>query len=450
MQSDQELSFLLQEGEGYQIEFKEKLSNFDKEIVAFANSLGGSVFIGVLDTGEIKGIEITNALKSEVIDIAHNCDPSIKIELVAHSKERVLQVKVSEGLDKPYRCRDGFFLRIGPSSQKLKRDEIISLINSSGKIQFDQTLNVSFEYPKDFSREALTEFLKYCGIMTGLSYEDILINLGVAKKEKNKLLFTNAGILFFAKFPQHFFPESYTTVVRYASEDRFSILDKQDIYGNLITQIEQSLNFILRNITVQINTNFPLKQSLARHQNIYEYPVSALREGIINAVMHRDYYYGHSHTYIHIYPDYIDIQNPGGLFSGLTIEDLGKRSVRRNRLIADLLHHAKYIERVGSGFDRMERALQENHNPPLEVQATNFFDIRFYKRLPEISTQHLTPRQAALIRLVQNREIISKKDAVLALNISDDTAIRELNILLQLKLIKKTGKGKAVRYSNNA
>ncbi len=77
-----------------------------------------------------------------------------------------------------------------------------------------------------------------------------------------------------------------------------------------------------------------------------------------------------------MFPDYIEIENPGGLYRGLTLEDLGKRSIRRNRLIADLLHRAGYIERVGSGFSRMEQALAENNNPPLKVSATNFFNIR--------------------------------------------------------------------------
>lgn len=442
------LAFSLQEGEGYKVEFKERIADLDREIVAFANSSGGSIFLGVSDDGAVKGISITNQLKSQVIDIAHNCDPSIRVELLSHTKEKILEVHVFEGVDKPYRCKDGFFLRMGSSTQKLKRDEIVNLINNSGKIHFDQAFNHSFAYPKDFSKETLTEFLKYCGITTKLPILDVLVNLGVAKEEKNKLLFTNAGILFFAKEPQKFIPESYITAIKYSSNDRFSIIDKQDIYGNLIQQIEHSMNFIMRNMSVAADITFPIKKSLARRENQYEYPLAALREAIVNAVMHRDYYYNSSHIYIHLYPDRIDIENPGGLSYGLTLENLGKRSIRRNRLIADLLHHANYIERVGSGFDRMKQTLAQNNNPPLEVSATNFFDIRFYKRIPNIAASTLTQRQAILYQLIQERQQITKKEAALALNVSDDTAVKEVNVLLKLGIIKKTGQGKATRYHN--
>lgn len=444
MQAITDISFIIQEGEGYFIEFKEKISDLDREIVAMANASGGSVFLGIADDGRIKGIEVTNQLKSQIVDIARNCDPSIKIELINHSTEKVLEIRVPEGIDKPYKCKDGFFLRTGPSSQKLKRDEIIALINHSGKIQFDQTFNINFDYEQDFSAEALSEFLKCCNITTGISLEDILINLGVAKNENNKLILTNAGILFFAKSPQKFFPESYVTTVKYSSADRFSIIDRQDIKGSLIQQIEHTMNFILRNISVA--TSITLQHSLGRSDYIYDYPIVALREAVINAITHRDYFYDSSHIYVHIYPDHIDIENPGGLYHGLKTEDLGRRSVRRNKLIADLLFHAKYIEKLGSGFDRMKKTLTQNNNPPLEVHATNFFDLRFYKRVSDPAVSALTTRQIVLYNLFQERRHFTKKEVAIALNVSDDTAVRELNILLKAGLIEKSGTGKSIQY----
>src|SRR3990167_7875893 len=219
---------LLQEGENYKVEFKERLANLDREIVAFVNSAGGSIFLGISDDNQIKGIEITNALKSEVVDIARNCDPAIKIELIVHTHVKVLEIQVAEGNDKPYRCRDGFFLRTGATSQKLKRDEIVQLIQDSHKIHFDEALNDTFQYPQDFSHESLQIFLKQCGIVTVLPDEDILQSLNVARKINNKLLLTNAGILFFAKNPQQFHPEAYITAIKYRTSDRFHILDNQN------------------------------------------------------------------------------------------------------------------------------------------------------------------------------------------------------------------------------
>ena len=135
---------------------------------------------------------------------------------------------------------------------------------------------------------------------------------------------------------------------------------------------------------------------------------------LINAVTHRDYFYDSSHIYIHMYPDRMEIENPGGLPRGITIEKLGSRSVRRNRLIADLLQHrAKYINRVGSGFDRMQQSLAENSNPPLEVSTTNFFNLRFYRRVKPAAEVNLTARQWQLYRAVINEGSLAKSAASL-------------------------------------
>jgi len=434
------LPLILLEGEGYTVEFKEKLAkNIDREIVAFANSAGGSIYLGVDDSGAIKPVNITNALKSRITTIAHDCDPSITIQMQIYPDDGVLEIKVTEGIDKPYRCKDGFFMRIGPNCQKLKRDEIVAFINATGKIHFDEALNDSFQYPDDFSQEAFDDFLNLSGIITHHSTENVLLSLNAVQKKKHRLCFTNAAVLLFAKEPQKFYPESYITAVKYKSQDRFSIIDKKDFKGSLFKQIENTMQFMMRHISVAAEI------STIKRQDIYDYPLVALREAIVNAVTHRDYYYDGSHIYVHMYPDRIEIENPGGLHHGLTIDNLGKRSVRRNRLIADFLHRAGYIERVGSGFDRMHQTLMQNNNPPLVVSATNFFNICFYKRIQNKRLAELTQRQRDLYYLMQEKTI-TKKEVAMALNISEDTALRELNALLTKGIILKEGVGKATIY----
>jgi ATP-dependent DNA helicase RecG len=440
MNIDKQLQFILREGEGYKVEFKEKLNKLDREIVAFANSAGGSIYLGVSDEGEAVGVEITNKLKSEITDIARNCDPGIKIKLITHDVANLIEIQVSEGKDKPYRCKDGFFLRIGPSTQKLRRDEIIELINNTGKIRFDEILNNNFQYPKDFSKQALQEYLLQCGIETRLPVKQILLNLNVAQTRDKDLVFNNTGVLFFAEAPQKFLAESYITAVRYKTQDRFSIIDKKDFMGNPLSQIEQTLAFLVRHMQVSAEIR------AVKREEVYDYPLVALREAIVNAVTHRDYFYDASHIYVHMYPDKIEIESPGSLYHGLTEKDLGKRSIRRNRLLADLLHRAGYIERVGSGFDRMQHALAENGNPPLEVAATNFFNIRFYKRMPKKQVHELTSRQLQLYRLFQQSQVLSKNAAAVALGVSNDTALRELAVLTKYRLIEKRGVGRATMY----
>ena len=147
-----------------------------------------------------------------------------------------------------------------------------------------------------------------------------------------------------------------------------------------------------------------------------------------------------------MFPDYIEIENPGGLYRGLTMDDLGKRSIRRNRLLADLLHRAGFIERVGSGFSRMQQALLDNNNPPLEVVATNFFNIRFHKRLRDVEQNQITPHQISIYQLICNNDGINKRNIAIQTNLSEDTVLRELHHLIKIKLVSKKGIGKATTY----
>lgn len=148
----EEMELILDEGEGYLIEFKESMSDsLAKEMVAFANSSGGRIFLGVSDEGVVKGVNITNRLRSQVQDIARKCDPPVSILL--EGQANVLTIAVREGTDKPYSCKDGFFIRTGPSSQKLRRDEIVDYFNHEGKIRFDEQFCMDFKYPDDFSEE---------------------------------------------------------------------------------------------------------------------------------------------------------------------------------------------------------------------------------------------------------------------------------------------------------
>lgn len=435
------LALIVGQGEGQKVEFKEKPNRLDREIVAFANASGGSIFLGVNDSGKISGIRLTNKLKSELHDTARNCDPPIRISIEEHSGQAI-EVRVNEGDNKPYRCKDGFFLWIGPNTQKLKRNEIAQIILSEGKHHFDEMLNEDFIFQKDFDKGKLDRFLEIAGIEHHAPHRNILASLDVAQIFPRHIKLRQAGVLFFAKEPQHFLKESHISCVRYSGTDRFDVIDREEIYGDPITMIERALRFAKRNVRVQYSIT-----ANAQHQEIYEYPLVAIREAIINAVMHRDYYYDASHIYIHIFSDRLEIENPGGLYHGLKIEDLGKRSVRRNRTIADLLYRAKFVERIGSGIQRMEKALELNNNPPMEITATNFFVVKFFPRIASDRTLSLTTRQNKLYQFIKGKGSVSKTEAAQLLGVSGDTALREIKILMQEVLIQKSGVGKNTVYS---
>jgi len=108
--NEKELQLILEGGEGYKIEFKEALTNIDKELVAFANSSGGRIFLGITDDKKITGVKITNRLRSQIQDIANNCQPPIKISF--EELKDILVIRVRAGEDKPYKCASGFYTRV--------------------------------------------------------------------------------------------------------------------------------------------------------------------------------------------------------------------------------------------------------------------------------------------------------------------------------------------------
>ncbi|MFH1903546.1 MAG: RNA-binding domain-containing protein [Candidatus Omnitrophota bacterium] len=237
-----DLKFILQEGEGYRIEFKEALSGLDREMVAFANASGGKIFVGVTDDKTIKGVRITNALKSQIQDIANNCQPPV--QLTFDSLDNVLIVDVREGEDKPYKCSAGFFTRVGPNAQKLDRDDIVAFIKSEGKVQFDEMVSRKFDPRVHFSKDKLARFLKLAGISSTLDQSALLVNLGVAEKQQRRLIFNNAGVLFFAKRLADIYLHTEVTCALYKGTEKVNVLDRKDFNEDILTNIDETMIFL--------------------------------------------------------------------------------------------------------------------------------------------------------------------------------------------------------------
>ena len=115
-----DLEFLIQQGEGTTLEFKENLSSsFAREVVALANTIGGKILLGVSDSGSVIGVKDTNTLRGRVQDVARNCDPPVKV--LAEPVDGVLATHVRESNAKPVKCSEGFFWRQGAVTQKMSR-----------------------------------------------------------------------------------------------------------------------------------------------------------------------------------------------------------------------------------------------------------------------------------------------------------------------------------------
>ncbi len=446
-----EFVLILKEGEGYFIEFRENLSGIEKDFVAFANSSGGKVFLGVTDEGKVKGLKITNRLKSDIQNIARNCDPPIKI--IVESLGNTLIVKVKEGEDKPYRCSSGFYKRIGSNSQKMTRNEILDFFKSEGKVRFDEVINTKFDYAKDFSREKLNKFLELADLSKVLPAEKILTSLGTTETQGTKIYFNNAGVLFFAKNPQKLIPWSVFTVALFKDKEGVDIIDRKEINGGLFEIVEQVMDFVRLYAKVAYRiTGKP------QRENVYEYPLEAIREAVINSVMHKDYFeHGHNNI-LKFFPDRIQIEN---IWIKPKKFILGKTIFRRNHLIADLFSRIHFGERMGSGMKRMRDICRKENAPypKIEYTDTHFYIVfkqsREYLKMAEREVlekvvrkggqkrwSELTKRQREILRLLKENAKLSRKELSDKLSINPSAVQKHIERLKKKGFIKRVGPDK--------
>lgn len=422
-------------GEGQFIEFKETFDkSLQKVIVAFANASGGVIYLGITDTGKPNGVDITNRLKSQIQDIAYNCDPSVLINLT--EIDNVLAVEVSEGNNKPYSCSAGFFMRMGANSQKMTRNEILALAIKSGKVRFDEQICSNFDW-KDFDDEKFEYYLKLAGISYNLPKEEILQNLRVLTVEG----FTNAGVLYFAKVPYKYVISSKIRCVHFNDDDRVDILDKKEVDRGIIGNIEFAEAYLKERVPVR----FEIKA--LRRKEFPEYPIEAYREAIVNAVVHFDYFLG-DNIAIEKLKSAIVINNKGELL--FPKSEFGKKSEARNRLLVDLLARTDFMEKAGTGIKRVTNACIENGND-FHFDFSDSFWITLQsnhkknvpENVPENAPENVPEKRLILImELIKLDASVSMLDLAKKIGVDHKTIKRDIAKLKNLGLLKRIGPAK--------
>ena len=363
-----ELLDIIKTGEGYTIELKESMnSSMGKDICAFANSSGGKIVIGVED-------KLTNSDRSKIQDIARNMNPSFNVQMEQIKKLAV--VYVPEGKNKPYTINGHFYLRYGANSQQLNRDEIRELFQKENLISFERQTNPDFKQ-KDFSNEAFNNFRKNTNLDKTLPKQHIISNLNLLTN--NKL--NNAGILFFSKNVKRYYPTAIISCFLYSDREQTEIIDSKEFTEDFMSNLNNAYKYLL----LKLNTAIIIKNEL-RHKTRLELPKEALREAIINAMIHRDYNIN-SPVQINISPDKVEITNPGKLL--FPKEELGKRSVLRNPILVDLVYRSGLVEKAGSGIKRIQRLAKED-NIKVEFRTGMFFEVVFYRKIRRKSDTNQT------------------------------------------------------------
>lgn len=432
---------LIKLGEGYHLEFKENIDkSLAREVCAFANASGGKILLGVTDKGLKRNVVLDNQLHSRIQDTINHIEP--RCHAIVSQVDGIVMIDVAAGLEKPYGCSDGFFIRIGANSQKLTRNEIIQFFQKEGRIRFDELENNRAVFAKDFDEESYGNFLEKSGISAKISSNQLLTNLGCLVHE-DKL--TNAGVLFFCKSTEFIILQATVTCVLYQGTQKLRILDRKDYTGNLLNNIEAAISFIFK------HTNLAYKIEHIRREEILEFPEIAIRESIVNAVCHRDYF-ATSTTMIEIFKDRVEISNPGGLPSGLTDKTFGTKSVPRNLLIADLLLRAGYIERIGTGINRIKDAVKEHGYSKVKfIYDEHWFKVVFIREqeaklraeFGEVSEISSVQSSVQSLKLMMNNPTITAKTIAAELGITLRAVEKSIAILKQTGCIERVGSTKA-------
>lgn len=311
-----ELLAIIKSGESSRVEFKSSLANLDRlgEIAcSFANSKGGVILIGVSDDRQIVGIDVGRQTVERTVDvIVDNSDPKIYPEVtpIVIGAKHIIAIKVNESHDKPHLFQGRAFIRLGKNAKPMSRNEYERLLIKRSRIdvQYDREecagakLNdIDWLKVKWFK----SVYKNFSGKSVSSSDQKLLEGLGCVKN--NRVL--NGGMLLFGKQPDKFISQNQITIVRYPGEnvsDRY--LDIKDFYGNLFDLIDKADDYIKEHI--QISSH--LVPGQIPREEIPEYPFYAIRELIVNAVAHRDYFISGSRIIIKMFKGRIEYSSPGG------------------------------------------------------------------------------------------------------------------------------------------
>ena len=372
-----ELMEIIEKGEDSFIEFKEEKVHSDdlaSEIVAFANTEGGIILLGVSDKKEIKGISKPDKEMQRVENISYNnCEPSIAvaIEKIKVEDRIVLCIHISKGPERPYRTNRGvYYIRTSAGKRQATREELLRLYQATRSIYYDE-LPVPKTSIDDLDILYFRRFFEgfyQTKIEESLDLNKLLENMKILTRMDGDLVFTVGGYLLFGLNPQKEFPFCKITVAKFEGNEIGEEFEKKDLEGKLEEQIKAAdtvLNLYLKTRVEIMGFENELKP---------EIPREVLREAVVNAIAHRDYHIA-SQIRIFVFDNRIEIISPGKLPNVVTLENikLGVHS-ERNPLIVSYLAKMGYMTQIGTGIIRMIRLLKAHtgKEPEFEERGEEF------------------------------------------------------------------------------
>ena len=467
-------------GESRNVEFKVTLpkesEKYTKSVVAFAKSQGGKLIFGVDDkTREVAGVdedELFRMMDSISNAISDSCRPQIvpNIEPQTVDAKTVIVVTVTPGANRPYYLKSkgkdkGTFIRVAGTSRPAYPETVKELELEGARIYWDELTCIGYEVTDEMVKKLCDDILRFRNKM-GLPKRDVtltqLINWKLLKKENDSLMASNA----FALMTSDYFSFSKTQCAVFRGTERTVFLDKREFSGPIYEQIVEATDFVLRNIRLGATID-----GLVRKES-YELPLEAIREMIINAHCHRNLM-DDSCIQVAIYDDRLEVTSPGGLYNGLTYEELmNGHSKIRNRAIANVFNKMGLVESWGTGVKRILCAARDYGLPTPSFQVfddmfrvnlfRNVFPLKEQKYVEEASEEHRRSIGEALEKHRRNNEktmekqqgdsredlsgtqkqileLLSKDTRISAKKMAEIIGISSRNIEANIRKLKKCG-----------
>src|SRR6266496_4758633 len=461
--TEETLRQMLAGGESGTVEFKIKAprpSELAERICGMANTrTGGTIIFGVEDeTGRVVGIAKPNETIDTVLRATRLIKPAVMllgpgsdVRLIDGRTVVVIQVPSNNGT--LYEAGAGCWVRKGTHTIPMTTEEIEAHLNTYGSTRWERALCPRATLD-DIDPDLVERYLTYRAErsrqkMRYTSREDLLIGLECAARDQRtqEIRPTNAGMPMFGYDPQLQIPQSEVVCIRYA--DRLGVgkyVDRKNILGNLPELIDKTADFL------KLHTQIGGEIRGFKRIDLPEYPIEALREAVVNAVVHRDYSRIGETIRVFFYSDRVEVHSPGLLLPGITPEDLAQMRVAsnpRNPLIAQFLRDIPgYMERVGTGIRLMINEMRRLELPDPEFVEQHEFVVIFRngKPLEEDQSEILNPRQVVGVEMIQKSGSISSTEYAAATGISESTALRDLRELVDRGILITRGKKKSLRY----
>jgi len=366
----------LKHPEGKTLEFKRDLSNPDgalKTIVAFANTAGGTLLVGVEDrSGRVCGVRDPLDLEERLANLISDLiTPRLvpELELLRWRRTQVLAVQVHPSASRPHYLKregltGGVYVRVGSTNRRADRELIEELRRFVRGETFDEQAMLGVDSEALDFRAASESFAPVRKLV-----RSDLETLRLVTVNQGRKVPTVGGMLLFGQHREQHFPDAWIQAGRFRGTDKSRVIDTVEIRSLPVRAIEEGIAF------VQKHAVHGAAIGAVRRKERWNLPPVAVREAVINAVAHMDYAQRGGPIRISVFDNRLEVENPGLLPFGLTIEDLPRGiSKLRNRVIGRVLHALGLIEQWGSGIQRMTAACREaGLAPPVfEEIATRF------------------------------------------------------------------------------